>query len=42
MVALLSGVNTLLGFISWLNFFSVLLLVSVSAIEIYVSKKNEN
>lgn len=38
-VALLSGVNTSIGFINWLNFFAVLLLVSASAIEIYSSKK---
>lgn len=42
MVALLSGVNASIGFINWLNFFAIMLLVSASAIEIYVSKKNEN
>lgn len=42
MVALLGGVNASIGFINWLNFFAVLLLVSASAIEIYVSKKKEN
>ena len=41
MISLLGGVNTSLGFINWLNFFAVLILVSVSAIEIYVSKKGE-
>ncbi|MDE5854815.1 MAG: hypothetical protein K2H19_07115 [Ruminococcus sp.] len=41
MVSLLGGVNASLGFINWLNFFAVLILVSASAIEVYVSKKGE-
>lgn len=41
MIALLSGLNMLLGYVNGLNFFAELLLVSAASIEIYASKKRE-
>lgn len=41
-IVLLNSVNSALTVINYLNFFAVLLLISMASIEIYTSKKNEN